>query len=152
MSITYAYILPENEKYVPCKTEWKAILDAIKIRGKANLEVYLEQNDIIQFYDCGENFESISCPFCKSELDLEWWQDEMGKASEIGFSEIKLLTPCCNKNSSLNELKYDMPQGFAKFAIKIDDYEIEKLIINDSFFSELHGITGQPWKVIFARY
>lgn len=152
MSTNYANIIPLNEKYVPGAKLIELITNIIEKRNKGNLKVIIEKNNSVRFYDCGENFEYILCPFCKRELDIKWWQHEMDKAYELWFSKMNLITPCCNKNSSLNELDYSFPQGFAMFAIKIEDYEPEKLVIDDTLFSQLRDTSNERWKVVQARY
>jgi hypothetical protein len=81
MSMTYAYVMPLNENYVPSTKGIELMSNVIEKRNNGNLNVIFEINDSIQFYDSGENFENILCPFCKNELDIEWWQEEMSKAS-----------------------------------------------------------------------
>jgi hypothetical protein len=33
--------------------------------------------DEVRFFDQSENFEGVSCPFCSSSIDMEWWSDVM---------------------------------------------------------------------------
>jgi len=71
------------------------------------------------FRDCGENFESVRCPHCDATLDVEVWHDLMdGDFSEKeGFRLDALSMPCCGATPTLNELRYEWPQAFRRFAL-----------------------------------
>lgn len=71
------------------------------------------------FIDCGSNFESIACPYCGSKLSFQWWNEVMNNLSKIEFTSIETYLPCCGKMSSLNDLEYYFPCGFACFVIDI---------------------------------
>jgi len=152
MSLTILHIIPADEKYLPNISQAEMILNFIERSNRLNLKVEYEDNGIIRFYDCGENFEKVTCPCCGKNLDIEWWQDEMDRTAESEFSDLRIITPCCSVISSLNELNYCFPQGFARFAININDYENDKFIIDKSFLSQLELYSGVSWKVIISRY
>ncbi len=150
MSITNVYIIPENEKYTPSKTEIEAIYNTMESRNCKNMNISYDINNEIRFYDCGENLEKILCPICNSELDIDWWQEEMGKASENSFVGLEIITPCCHMNSSLNKLDYCYTQGFSKFAIRIEDFDFKQR--DDLPVAELQSVSSEKWKIILARY
>jgi len=72
----------------------------------------------IEFVDAGSNFESITCPICGQVIDTAWWSDAMDAAFQSEFSDLGIVTPCCYRNTSLNDLVYDFPQGFARFRLQ----------------------------------
>ena len=145
-------IPPVSEKYIPDKEIIELVSNILKKRNVGRLNIEFEANNSTQFYDCGENFENILCPFCNNELNIDWWQNEMSEASECDFSILKTITPCCNKESSLNELNYHSSQGFAKFAIKIEDHELDKLMVDEELLSELKNISSENWRIVLCRY
>jgi len=100
------------------------------------------------FVDCGENFESIYCPNCKSDMTTDW-QHLMGKASEKNFNDLKIITTCCNSSTNLDELDYKDHCGFSKIIFTVDSYQkgSEKKLIAD--IKEKFGFQLEP---IFARY
>ena len=102
----------------------------------------------VEFADAGENFETVSCPYCNS-LSMGWWGEEMDNAYDIeeGFLSIDIITPCCEKETTLNDLIYYFDQGFYRTIVVIDDdnVNIEK-VVND-----LEEITKIKWKSIIAR-
>ena len=73
----------------------------------------------LQFIDCGENFERISCPRCACVITIDQWHDWMEEDwhGEEGFHLHTHETPCCKTSLTLNELIYEWPQGFARWLI-----------------------------------
>lgn len=80
-------------------------------------QVTLELHDEVRFIDQGANFESIRCPACRAEPGLSWWRDQMDRAHERQFADLTIITPCCAAATSLNELDYHWPAGFARFEL-----------------------------------
>lgn len=72
-----------------------------------------ESNETPQFIDCGGNLESICCPVCGGPLEFDWWGEQMNIAAKEGFANLEICLPCCGSISSLNDLKYHFPCGFA---------------------------------------
>ncbi len=50
---------------------------------------------------------------------MDWWSEKMDKASEHQFTELHVKVPCCDGETSLNDLQYDWCAGFARFSIEI---------------------------------
>ena len=143
--------IPEDPRFV-LNTQ---TIDEIKNLSWYDDNVSIIVNDTVQFADCGANFEYVLCPFCKSDL-MEWWGDAMSKAysNEAGFINLDVITPCCNKNTTLHNLDYDFPQGFYLTMIEMEPryhqgviqvpQELHKEIIRQ----ELFRITGINWRII----
>ena len=72
-----------------------------------------------QLVTCMGNFESIHCPACDTELDTSWWQDRMDDDfdDEVFKQFTRFRTPCCGAEADLNSLRYNLPQGFARFVL-----------------------------------
>lgn len=72
-----------------------------------------------QFVICVGNFESIHCPACDTELDASWWQDRMDDDFDGAvFKQFaRFRTRCCGAETDLNGLRYNLPQGFARFVL-----------------------------------
>ena len=120
MSDDYLILIPRDPLFVPeaqARDRAKALLEEIITpEGK---QVRCEVSDEVQFIDCGANFERVLCPFCRQEIDLSFWRDAMDEAYATGFNDLSLELACCHRQSSLNDLLYDAPQGFARFSLEV---------------------------------
>lgn len=118
MSDTIFKIFPRY--YYPTYTD-EQIIGAVNIlKGTSQEEITFTNHKSIQFIDCGEGLAHIFCPWCGSELDIDFWHAAMDKAfQDRSFQYLGLRMPCCNLSSSLEELIYVKPCGFATFAIEV---------------------------------
>lgn len=74
------------------------------------------------FIDQGGNFEEVRCPRCRAVIAGEWWGDRMDEAAATSFTDLAVVTPCCHLATSLNDLDYRMPAGFARFELSVSDW------------------------------
>jgi hypothetical protein len=105
--------------------------------------------DDVEFFDAGENLESVNCPFCATEIG-EWWADAMDTAADLAFADLSVIVPCCGKPTSLNDLAYDMPQGFARFSISVSEPDITEL--TGDALRKIGDALGHPVRAIWQRY
>ena len=112
----------------------------------------IEVNDIIQFVDSGANFESVACPFCKSDL-MDWWGDAMDKAysEENRFENLNINVPCCDKETTLHNLIYYFPQGFYKTMIEMRVFD-DNTVDTEKICGQLFEKTKEKWRVIDVCY
>ena len=124
MSATILKIIPTDPIYT-CgeKTQQEIVSLLSKVFSRQQIE--LVSTEFVEFIDQGQNFENVSCNLCGQVLNIEVWQDLMDKAFKSNFSSLKFTTLCCNKETSLNDLNYNWPAGFAKFVISIADAQVE---------------------------
>jgi hypothetical protein len=76
-------------------------------------------SDKPEFFHCGANFRNVFCPFCGADI-MEWWSkpiDAWWKSADR--RELSVVTPCCSRATTLNELDYNRPQGMACVAISL---------------------------------
>lgn len=102
----------------------------------------------VEFIDCGANLESISCPNCGAIIDFSWWGEAMNKAYETHFKEMGVMTPCCNKKTTLGGLNYSAPCAFAKTEIRILD---ARELISKETIRAIEKICKTPLQVIYQR-
>lgn len=110
--------------------------------------VEIKAEDPPFFVDCGSNLEEIRCPLCGKVLDFGWWGEAMEEAGGNGFLDLSIALPCCGGKSSLNELKYHFPCGFARSMITIYNPEKE---ISEKLLLEIGRIAGIPVKEIHSH-
>lgn len=100
------------------------------------------------FVDCGENLEKIICPSCGAEMDFDWWQESMSAAYAKDFESLKIETPCCHRVSSLNDLEYHFPCGFACVEIDIFNPVAEP---DEECLTAVQALLGEKLRVIRSR-
>jgi len=100
------------------------------------------------FVDAGQNFDSVSCSACGAALELGWWTTRMDEAETRLFSELSIHTPCCQMPTSLNDLNYDMPQGFARFTLSVRN---PARPLKPAELRELEALLGTPLRVVWTR-
>jgi hypothetical protein len=143
-----ARIIPCDPLYVPGPD---AIEAAVKhVRGVMRWEAEVNRYEQIQFIDQGENFEGIRCPFCGETLAIPWWQEAMDRGWDSaagGFTDLTCTVPCCGRTTSLNSLQYEMPAGFARFELSLENAYLESADL-----APLEEILGCTLRVVYAMY
>lgn len=105
-------------------------------------------HDMPVFVDCGGNLEKIKCPLCGRKLDFGWWGEAMSSAAEGSFADLRVKTPCCRQDSSLNDLDYHFPCGFA--CLEIDIWN-PALNLNAGDLKVLEELFGESVRIIHSR-
>jgi hypothetical protein len=148
MSATCLKLISIDPGFVPDKLKEEKAKEFLNKTFK-NSEIKIIKTDNIEFVDQGSNFESVSCNYCRHNIDIEIWQNAMDKAYKTHFKDLSFMTPCCHKSTSLNDLKYNWPAGFAKFVISITDPTAD---ISNDVINELETIFGTKIRKIWAHY
>jgi hypothetical protein len=87
--------------------------DATAVRGQVH--------DGTVFVDAGGNAERVDCPACGAELDQAWWAARLDRAwrpAAGAYADLAVTTPCCETRTTLNDLDYVWPAGFATAVIE----------------------------------
>jgi hypothetical protein len=152
----YLSLIPEEPSYVPPADAQSRALDTfrafltkkpfqIKVahrRDEAEVEIEVEVSEDIQFVHQGVNFESVSCPACGAKIEFTLWKEWMDRSYELAFIDRSITTPCCGYKTDLNVLRYDWPAGFARFALRAVNPEIENGLLPADRLSVLEEILG----------
>jgi len=109
-------------------------------------------SETVQFADAGQNFEYVKCASCSANI-TEWWGNAMSLAysDEHGFTNLEVITPCCDMRVSLHDLDYSLTQGFYKTMIEISPNPSSHLS-SEHVANYLKMITKEAWRIIHARY
>ena len=145
---TILRIISTTPSYIPEKVQEEQAKDFLAKLFPAN-KIKSINKDTIEFVDQGQNFDSILCPFCKKDIETEYWQDAMEESEKSQFVNLTFTTPCCNKKTSLNDLKYITEAGFAKFILTVDDPEKE---IKESDIIALQKLLNTSLRIIYTHY
>jgi hypothetical protein len=117
MSDDITTLIPADAQFVPAKRSQQAAAALLRELAPHADEITTGVDDEVTFRDCGANFESVVCPKCNREIELETWQNWMSEdsADGAGFRLGSFLTPCCATEVTLNDLVYKWPQGFSRY-------------------------------------
>ena len=119
MSDNILKLIPTSPECVPSDAALQQARALIASLFPGANEIDLKATAEVRFVDQGENWERVLCPVCGNELDPGWWRKAMHTAHRTGFTDLSVKLPCCGAVSSLNDLHYEWPAGFARFVIKV---------------------------------
>ncbi len=149
MSIDVLRLIPIEPKFAPGVEAQQRASELFRSFLPLAAEVSAEITADVKFVDQGQNFRRVLCPFCNSALEIEWWRVAMDKAQASGFSHLAVTTPCCGASSSLNDLKYEWPAGFARFVLEAQD---PKADLDEQQMQTLAQNIGMKLRKIWAHY
>lgn len=153
MSDNWLRVIPTSPIFVPTASgaqQARTLLDRFTSVDDGGLPATVLDKGKIVFIDAGSNVNQIQCPWCDGELELIWWQDRMAYASSTSFRDLLVRTPCCDVTTSLNDLRYDWPQGFARWWLELMNPSTESL--SGDQLAMISEALGHPARVIRTRY
>jgi hypothetical protein len=142
-------VIPEDPARVPSALAREAAVSVLRRALPRADDVASELTEDVRFVDCGVNFEAVRCPGCGTDLG-EWWTLAMEVAHEERFADLRITTPCCKLWTSLNDLGYSWPVGFARFTLEALNPDVENL--PDAVRLRLEHILGSKVRLIWAHY
>lgn len=119
--------------------------------GRLDWELRVEWHTTITVVDSGECLESITCPVCTAAIDIEWWGDLLEKHYDEGFEDLMTTVPCCGARTSLDELHYDWPCGFARFELALWNPGLGRDLLTNQELSAIAQALGHPVRQIYAH-
>jgi len=152
LSDNWLRVIPTDPTFVPTAQAARRGVDLLArlapaaASGEAAHEVDFGKT---VFVDAGTNFASVTCPWCGMAIDLELWQDWMGAAASTEFTQLNVRTRCCDVTTSLNELRYDWPQGFARWSLEVMNPTAQ---LSNTQVEAVAEAIGHPIRVIWAHY
>jgi hypothetical protein len=148
MSDNWMIVLPIDPLAVPPRERADAALEMLsQLRPEAQ-EFDLYFSDFPEFFHCGGNFESVFCPFCQTDI-VEWWGKAMDAwSNEADRRRLAIETPCCGRATSLNDLDYVEPQGFACVAIKVMNPDSD---LEPSELQKVAQALRQPVRIVWRH-
>ncbi len=148
MSDDYISIIPTDPWYLPETHAQEIALATLKQYAPEADEIEVNVSELPTFIDCGANFERVICPTCKTIIN-EWWQTAMDCAATTNFRDLTITTPCCRTSTSLNDLRYEWPAGFARFVLEAQNPSIGLLNVHQ--IQTLSQILGFRIRQILAH-
>lgn len=150
MSDNFLRIIPTAPDWTPDRQSAAAAEGVLRELCPDAWEMETKWYEGVRFIDQGENFECVRCPGCRTVLDIEWWKGEMDRTYRTRFTDLSTRTPCCRTATSLNDLLYDWPAGFAAFVINI--HEAGRAWLNPEEVAHVSQALGHPIRQILCRY
>ena len=142
-------VIPEDPRRVPSATAREHAEKLLRGALPGADDVVSQVTEHVRFVDCGDNFESVTCPGCGIEIG-EWWSVVMEVAHEQHFRDLQATLPCCGRRVSLNDLVYSWPSGFARYTLEAMNPGLGSL--PDRVRTRLESVLGCRVRVIWAHY
>lgn len=120
MSDNWLLVIPTDPAWLPANVTATAALDVFRTLVSVHhavRNVRTEMHGEVEFIDPGENWHEVRCPTCSAALETRWWRGRIGEAYATRFTQLGVIAPCCGTRTSLNDLGYDWPAGFARFVL-----------------------------------
>lgn len=151
MSDNWIILIPEKAGYVPPVECQNAALAELRSLTPGADEVTIELTERTRFEHCGGNFERVLCPDCGQEIEMEWWQERMDEdfGAERDFKLKAAKLKCCGASKTLHELRYESPQGFARFSLVTMNPNTGE--ISKDAIAALEDILKCPLRVIYRH-
>ena len=113
--------IPSDPTFVPSEGADQAAIEFLRRSLQASVEIWSDTSDGIVFRDSGENFERVRCPSCRATIAMDTWQDWMtDDCDDQGYFKLNtIVTSCCDLATTLNDLVYESPQGFSRYALSL---------------------------------
>jgi hypothetical protein len=150
MSDDFLRLIPADPKFIPSAGAQGAVLQLLRSWLPAAEDITSELREETQFVDPGANLERVECTFCGCNL-FDWWQDAMDEASACGFATLEVVVPCCHTETTLNDLRYEWPAGFARFVAEVRNPGREEAL-TDEEIRQLEQILGCALRQVLAHY
>jgi len=149
MSDHFIVLIPEDPQHIPSSAKQELARAKFAQIAPDAEGVSVKNFETVTFFDCGANLERILCPSCGSEIPFDWWQKTMDADYDGGFRLSAFATPCCNSPRTLNDLVYEWPQGFGRFALTAMNPNTGKLDVADK--KSIESALGAKLRVIHRR-
>ena len=122
VSTNWLEVIPRDPFFVPTLKSGKAALKVVRELAPDASDVKVVHTGNVEFVSAMGNFEAIHCPSCGAELSMDWFGETMSQVYDATrFDSLDIVVPCCGQASSLNDLDYSWPQGFARWYISARD-------------------------------
>jgi hypothetical protein len=149
VAVEFLRFIPTDPEYDPplaAGQQAKELLASFVPKAAA---IEVERYDTVNFVDNGENLEHIFCPACGAILEDGVWGDLVDRAYATQFANLAVTMPCCGAASSLNDLHYEWPVGFARFILEARDPEAD---VSQEQLCLLEHVLGCHLRKIWAHY
>lgn len=127
MSVTTVQFVPDDPHFTPGTVGISAAGAYLKQALPNSTQVEAMARDGIDVFFPGDNLATCACPSCQSDIPAGVWQTILGADYDeaSGFMLLRQQMPCCGERLTVNELVFDWPLAFGKFALQLTDPEFD---------------------------
>jgi hypothetical protein len=157
VSVNVLSVIPTDHLWQPSTSAAAAAELVVRRLDPEAVEVAAEWSEHVMFADCGSNWEGVRCPSCNEDIEA-WFGDRISAASdESQFKDLAAVTPCCGTRTTLNDLTFSWPAGFASFRIRVETPTRAWQRPSDPWFSDseielVAEALGAPVRQVLAHY
>jgi hypothetical protein len=140
-------VIPNAPQFVPEPVRQQEGVRLFRSMVTRDGPVEARIHEHVQFIVPMGNLERVSCPNCGADLK-DWWGDALGRACAGQFADLSVVTPCCQHHTTLNDLRWELPAGFARFEMEAEnrgDY------LQPGQLSQLERVIGCPLRQVLRR-
>lgn len=142
-------LIPTDPWLIPPEPRWAVAAARFHQFAPHAEAIETSSSSTIQFVDPGANFERVCCPACASDI-TDWWTSAMNAAWQAHFTDLSIRVPCCAITTTLNDLQYEWPAGFARFTLAARNPNLGQEMSSEAL-DELQEILGCRLRQIFVR-
>lgn len=142
-------------RYVPAAPFWQPSPEDAE-RAAALLRSVLPEADAITasfeerivLYDPGANWSGVACHACGADAE-PWFAEAVEAVLAAGSDSLDVAAPCCGTRLSLNDLRFDWPAGFGRFALEARNPNVRDTTAEQD--GRVAACLGAPVRKIWAR-
>jgi len=152
MSTHYFRLVPNDPYFVPSEESRHIARTLLNELIPSASEITDEVHDRVTFFDNGEITATvIRCPICGTTIEREWWLDSLEGAAKGGWERHLVRPPCCGSESTINDLCYDPPMGWARYSLQVRDPETTD-DLSELDLQKIEGVLGCKLRQCWAWY
>jgi len=126
MSDNWLMFIPADPNALPTRAGADKAVELLKrFAPDAGDDVRATFCDQVEFHHGGSNWSGVKCPRCDEDVE-EWWVHATDNAHRSAFADLRVTAPCCGHPTSLNDLNYVWPAGFARFVLEAKNPNIRQ--------------------------
>jgi hypothetical protein len=155
VSDDYIRLIPTQVTWEPTESAAESAMSYVAglfsgVNGSAD-EVTTKFYADVALIDSGVNTSTAKCRSCGNSVDLEW-VFEVVDERVADLSHLDVIVPCCEAMTSLNDLEYDWPMGFARFEIAVLNGSREVHELQAHELERVGSLLGHPVRQVLAHY
>jgi hypothetical protein len=110
----WIHFVPEDPAFVPPRVAAQNALVHLRDAAPDDAAVNADAFPNPVLFTRSGSISKAFCNCCGLPIELSWWDAAMNHAHESHYSSLRVTTPCCGCETSLNDLKYEPPAAFGR--------------------------------------